>query len=581
MLRSLPFAVACVVTVSSSAFAAGQTPQKWQGHTELEGKWGTERSLGEMGVFIPVWQDEDTLLSADIRQRIDDANSQEGNYGLSLRQLLSEQDVILGGYAFFDRRRTPNANVFNQATLGAEALWTDYEARLNVYIPESTEEALSAGTSSASVVGSSIQVQNFSGTTERALPGFDVELGAKFDLSEEWKLWLYGGGFYFDHSGYDTVAGPRARLEISRGNLPMFGAGSRLTLGLEAQHDNVRGDQAFAIARIRVPFAAFGGQGQADDLSALEQRMTGRIYRDVDIVSGESAPQLVSTETGMVTLGDGTQVSDITQVDADVAGGLASALSMEGANSLVVVDGSAGTFNVTTATLQSGQTLIGGGATLTATTASGKSASVTMPGSKPTINGTSAVSETIVLADDTTLQHVNVTGGIIGVFGGAFDNMLVEDVVVSNTTQHGINTGSGGNMTVRNTEITNAGTYGIVLSNGTLVADNVTIRNSGTYSIDAQNQSHITLRNSTVEHNNNSQLMRLFGSAPNSLHMESTHIQITSTGSIFLFGNAAISGNGNTVDGTFGGWVDSNGGNSGSLAFDDVNGGGATTLTFP
>ena len=232
---------------------AQDNQDKWQGHVEAEGKWGTERSLGEIGVFLPAWQDDDTLLFGDVRGRFDDQESSEGNFGFGARQQISDK-WILGGYAFYDRRHTENNNTFDQATIGAEALSENLEFRVNGYIPESDEKTVIAGTSASTAglaAGGTFQLVTTTGggVVERALPGFDAEMGYKFDLPDNWELWAYGGGFHFDADGYDNVSGPRGRVELTYNNVPYLGEGSKFTLGFETQTDNVRGGQSWGEQR--------------------------------------------------------------------------------------------------------------------------------------------------------------------------------------------------------------------------------------------------------------------------------------------------------------------------------------------
>lgn len=88
----------------------------------------------------------------DFRGRVDDADSQEVTIGLGCRQVLSD-DLILGGYGFFDRLRTDNGHYFNQATLGVEALITKCEARVNGYLPESGEQETGESSSVVAING--------------------------------------------------------------------------------------------------------------------------------------------------------------------------------------------------------------------------------------------------------------------------------------------------------------------------------------------------------------------------------------------------------------------------------------------
>ncbi|MBF0166963.1 MAG: inverse autotransporter beta domain-containing protein [Alphaproteobacteria bacterium] len=107
---------------------------KWGPHIDLEGKAGTKRNLGEADLFVPLVQNQQSLLFADFRTRLDDHGSQEGNFGLGARAML-DHGWNLGAYGYFDRRRSDNGNYFNQATLGIEGLSQDWDVRLNSYLP--------------------------------------------------------------------------------------------------------------------------------------------------------------------------------------------------------------------------------------------------------------------------------------------------------------------------------------------------------------------------------------------------------------------------------------------------------------
>ncbi|HBU97481.1 MAG TPA: hypothetical protein DEF21_06205, partial [Thalassospira lucentensis] len=61
-------------TILAASGAHAQTqeePEKWGPHIDLEGKAGTNRNLGETDLFIPLWQDDDTLSFGSIRARMD------------------------------------------------------------------------------------------------------------------------------------------------------------------------------------------------------------------------------------------------------------------------------------------------------------------------------------------------------------------------------------------------------------------------------------------------------------------------------------------------------------------------------
>lgn len=406
----------CLVLVATTALstishAQAENVPKWDGHIEAEGKWGSDRSLGEAGLFIPVWQNESNLLFTDLRARFADDSNSEGNFGLGFRHMLNDQWIV-GGYGFYDRRHTPHGNNFNQATLGLEALSERFELRLNGYIPENEEKDLGGRRSVVDTSGANIRINHLSGASERALPGFDAEAGVRFDLGLGWETQIFGGGYHFEADGYDKVAGPRGRIEFSYDNVPLLGEGSRFTVGVEAQTDDARGDQAFALARLRVPFGIFHGDKSRPQLNGLERRMTDRITRDVDVVTNTKAGgSIVGSEAAAITLEDGTQVANYTVVRA--GDNLGAVLTTAGANSLVVADGSNGTINVfSTLSLAVGQSLIGGGTALSVTgNSSGVSLPFILPGSRPTIEQQGSFIDGLRLGNNSTLRNVTFVDG--------------------------------------------------------------------------------------------------------------------------------------------------------------------------
>src|SRR3546814_1594980 len=118
-----PAAVAGLVLLTASSAAADHRP-KWGASLDFEGKAGTRRNLGVADLFVPLGQDDRTLLFANARFLLDDGNSREGNLGFGLRRML-QGGWNLGGYGYFDRRRSDTAHLYNQLTFGAELLVRD------------------------------------------------------------------------------------------------------------------------------------------------------------------------------------------------------------------------------------------------------------------------------------------------------------------------------------------------------------------------------------------------------------------------------------------------------------------------
>lgn len=474
-------AAACVVSASLPAVAqdkpaAADPAPKWGVFLDLEGKVGTKRSLGEADLFVPLLQDERTMLFGDVRFRFDDQSSYEGNFGLGVRRML-EGGWNVGTYGYYDRRRSPNANFFNQLTFGAEMLGTNFDLRANSYWPIGTTQqqvgSAVTGPSTATVlVGGGLEV--FTPATmaniEYAMQGFDAEAGVRIPITpaeSPYNLRFYAGGFRFDTPTGATpvVAGPRLRLEFTDYAVPGLWGGTRFTVGAEWQTDDVRGSQFFAGLRLRVPLQA---EPRRASFTMQERRMTDPIVRDVDIVSQVQAVQLAPAVTELATQTvNGQTITGITSANTTGAA-LPGAITAAGTNSFVVL---AGTFNTTTTTsMPGGQTLIGGGP-IALRTASGRVVTANLAGA--TIAGTNVSPSALQLNSNATVVGLTVSNAYSGGTGGSAAIMA----------------GGAGNLTiVNNTFIaTQSGTNGaLALSSGgananTLISGNtLMVTGSGT-----------------------------------------------------------------------------------------------------
>ncbi|MEC9411719.1 MAG: inverse autotransporter beta domain-containing protein [Pseudomonadota bacterium] len=357
---------------ASSTVQAETAPstEKWQPRIDFEGKLGNERSLGEADLLVPLWQSNDSLLFANLRGRMDNDDSYEGNIGVGLRHMLNN-GWNLGGYGYFDRRKSPYDNFFNQVTLGFEALSMDWDLRANAYIP----------VGKTSYFEESLGTADFSGTTityrageERSMSGYDAEIGWRipvFSLEDDKQLRVYAGGYRFTDSQADTIQGPRARLEMKFNALPFLSRSSRLSLGLEYQHDDPRGSQRFAMLRLSIPLGGTKAK-TSRALTAMEQRMTDPVVRDVDVVSqggSYGAPEVIR-ETA-----DGKR---IVLFDNNVnASNFSTAIANAGDNATVILNGDYTGVN-TLAIVQPGQQILGA-ANLRVKTPSGRSVNITTP----------------------------------------------------------------------------------------------------------------------------------------------------------------------------------------------------------
>lgn len=436
---------------------------KWGAHLELEGRASSSRALGDAGLFAPLWQNETSLLFADFRARFDDNASREGNFGIGLRHML-DNGWNIGGYGYFDVRRSGYDNTFRQLTIGVEALSTDFDLRFNGYLPIGQRAYDIGQAATASISGTNVWIR---GTEERALAGFDGEIGWRLPIlgpDEATQIRAYAGGFYFDSDTIDeAIAGPRGRLEVSFDGLPdLMGVaeGTRLTIGAELQHDNVRGTEASAIARLRIPL------GQADRtarLTAQEARMTERVVRDIDVVTHVAAGAAeLATQTA-----DGRSLAVISSLGTNGAN-LPGAVTSAGANSHVILSG---TFNTSAVTsLQDGQTLMGAGSTQVRS-ASGRTALLVTPAAT-IIGAVPGNNAAVAMANNSTLTGMIVsnlsTGGVtpnpravsaIGVSNATISNNTLTAIEnLNGGTAHAILVFSSDNITVTGNTLRATGT---------------------------------------------------------------------------------------------------------------------------
>ncbi|HKJ63592.1 MAG TPA: inverse autotransporter beta domain-containing protein, partial [Hyphomicrobiales bacterium] len=451
-LKRIGVCVSCVSIFAANPVFAGDANSYWEGRkweawTEIGG-YAANRSYarrGELTLWAPVLQDHDSLFFADLRGKLFAEDQEEGNAAIGYR-FMRNDGWNPGFWIGLDRRNTESGTNFDQAAFGVEALSADWDFRINGYVPLNDRELVSStttgsggGTPSVEVIGSSIFLVNSGSTTtdlyEIAMWGADAEIGWRVPLERlgydpTWglslkdegdassgrhhELRLYAGGFYFDHSDFaGEVAGPRARAEWRIENIFEDWDGSRLTFEAAWQHDDVREHQIEGGLRLRIPLGGETGSSTRYALNAQERRMTEGLKRDTDIVSQS---QSVVTESGSGGGGEQELIEDAeTGVAFDtvltVANGdnLQTGITTAGVNALVIALGGGSNFGAVT--MQSDQTLLGGGGSIQVRgRTSGTVATYTAPGARPTIYGAS--SGIVITADNTHIAGIDADGTI-------------------------------------------------------------------------------------------------------------------------------------------------------------------------
>ncbi|PQO40842.1 inverse autotransporter beta domain-containing protein [Blastopirellula marina] len=431
---------------------------------------GNQRTLGDGRLFLPLAQTSNSLLFADIRAQLDDSQNYEGNWGLGGR-FLREDGWIYGGYGYYDSRWTTHGNQFNQMTLGIEAMSVMYEVRMNGYLPDTNvhyfEGSGGTGPATATLVGNQLFVVTPGNQFEVAYYGADVEAGALLmswgeNQDIEWRG--FAGAYHFDSDEAEAITGPRLRTELRLFDLKSLGEGSRVTLGAEYQWDEVRDDQYFLSANVRIPF----GPGSRK-LNPLQRRMVDRVVRDVDIVSNVGGSQTKMEEAVYADTGD--QIGEVTTVTGSDAEEMINAAS---ADQLIIVQGKAGDYShlVTPA---AGVHLLGGGGAMTVKgKQSGTVAQYTAPGDAPELNANIKITNDNVTIEHLTqngtidiedAQHVtidNTTAGRVYIDGK--DNSVL--ISSSHITATGFDNGvrmNAGELTIRDSVIESPGSNGINL----------------------------------------------------------------------------------------------------------------------
>src|SRR5436309_2928854 len=177
--RLLVGVAAAAMAVPLAGKANAQTAPsaaKWSPWVEAGGMVGT-RSFGDVDIFLPLWQDQGSLLFGDLRGTFTAQPTEEGNFGLGYRTQISPE-WILGGYGYFDIQNSENDNLFYQITVGAELKSVDWDFRVNGYIPLNPDGGVVDSQTKANIqiTGNLIQL-NSSTQKEKALYGVDGEVG--------------------------------------------------------------------------------------------------------------------------------------------------------------------------------------------------------------------------------------------------------------------------------------------------------------------------------------------------------------------------------------------------------------------
>jgi hypothetical protein len=285
-------ALSTIAIAGSGAAAAAQEGVLWQ--PQVQAIVGADEQGGYSALegFIPLAQTPDSVLFLDLRLKHDFSNGTGGDVGLGFRHVVNP-DLILGGYGYLNVERF-DGHQYTGATLGVEAIATNFDAHVNVHLPfGDTSETTSSSSSSLSLVGNQLLEQiSVLDSRDYASWGIEGEFGvqAPVDLPEDHSLRLHVGGYHFDDVDDigESVTGGKAGFEYRIGNV--FGdSGASVVFGGEIRYDD-REDTHFAgSVRLSIPL---GGADRAEDAGpepayavseGLRKRANERVRGDIGV----------------------------------------------------------------------------------------------------------------------------------------------------------------------------------------------------------------------------------------------------------------------------------------------------------
>ncbi|MDD9912698.1 MAG: inverse autotransporter beta domain-containing protein [Alphaproteobacteria bacterium] len=493
--------IACIGMFLAASISWGSSQKEWQPVVDVSTKVGNQRTIGTVDFILPINQNDDSLVFADIRGTVTSHGGKEINLGVGYRQIKNidfiDRDVIYGVYGFFDHRRSPYDNYFSQVTLGGEVLTDTWDMRLNWYQPLTKDgvAAYSPGGTKGSLYldGSLFKISNGE-SYEHALHGFDIEIGRRLPGMARTRAYLahynFGGG------EQASVDGVRTRLQSH--------VTDWIKLEGEYSYDQVRSNNFFVGATVRVPLNfSFNGDKlwlfEKQQEISLRSRMLEPIVRDVDIVT--KAETL--SDIPVLTVG-GEQV-EVWVVDNSVAvtgigtfeqpfKTLAEASAVAGANDVIYIsygDGTSTGLDNGLVINSNNTRVIGEGVAFTF-----DESGLNLPDF-----AIGSLQGTMIRAAGSAPVLTNASGDGISIT--ASTDVEIAGLTVSGTAQHGIHAANVSNLNINNVTVSHNSGSGIFI-NATAGTSSVTIANinstnNGVNGLDiAVNGNGINLQNLNV-----------------------------------------------------------------------------------
>ena len=230
---------------------------------------GYRDSYSQIGVFTPIWMNEDSFIAPNARLIITNSTQIGVNAGLVGRKYVESLDRIFGVYGYYDDDQNYLNNRYSQFNLGGETLGEWWDLRGNGYFLNGSNDNFvqALGISgNPYFVGNSLAFNGLS-LRDQSMGGGDMEFGVPVSASTQW-LRAYSG-FYAYRTSEQNTFGYRGRIEAMVSN--------DLTLGVVINQDRLWGTNLNATIDFR--FSGFQPTRYFPNLTTRE-RMLNPVQRN-------------------------------------------------------------------------------------------------------------------------------------------------------------------------------------------------------------------------------------------------------------------------------------------------------------
>jgi hypothetical protein len=444
--------------------------------------------------FIPIDISQNSLVFIDLRTVVNTADLNNTNLAFGYRNNF-ERDMAFGVNGAVDITKSEKGNILAQAGLGVEFLSRYVDVAANFYAPLNTADVAGTGIEPyAKIVDNKFQLVYQDPDRERSRFGSDLYVRARLPITKGLMVELTGGVFYYFATDYaEAIYGAHAQAELTYA-FEFFGLDSSIGLA-----GGIKTQNTFEKPQWYVGVEFSIGLGPSAERRAGNSRYGYRRspMRDgtprIALKPGHSEVQYA----GAKTLINGQYYEDIFTLTAndDIVDGVNNA----GEDSIVVLKGDEGTFEITTGVVvQEGQVIIGDGTALVIRGPEGRTAVLLVGGDRAVVNN-NGTDNTFTLSADSLLQGVDINGGNDGVYFYQADGASMVNVNISNAAGNGVTVSDSYDVTISDASIVNSAYSGVQIDNSdeVIIVDSF-IDQSGVDGVNSFDNGDVTIKNTTI-----------------------------------------------------------------------------------